>query len=529
MRAIRIETDCGTTAARVILHPRSALCAAVLLGGILRCFHIDSHELQYDEAATGYFAILPFSDLWGGPAALEPNPPLFYSLAWLVTHLGASVEQIRYISAIAGILCIPLAWLIARDLAGDFAAAGAALLTSASPQHIAISQYARAYALLVLLLMCAFYCLLRIQPASAPLQKDRCRRFGWWSGYVILAVAALYTHHTAIVILAALNLAVLLVTVRNDDPGRRFLKEWLAANVIVAGLYAPWLPVLFAQLHPPAAAAPSAAAMQTAPLQRLWNTVSNPFRFAGLPWIEAALLPLILFGAWRLRASRGVVFLLAFVLCGLALMVLASQFRPLLDGKTLAWASLFAVVAAAIGCSAAGIRLPLLALALLVELRSVPAALDPPSEGWRAIVASLRHEAQPQDALYVNYAAAVLPLRHYGWSDAGFDVKVFAKTNEEPWFRGHAWPILAPQAVADDAFQVTPEALPQEALPQEAPPQAGHGSRRVWLLAYGRTSPEAVTSEITTKAVRMFNLRTGMLDLSLFVAPASTSGPASAR
>src|SRR6516225_9213596 len=105
--------------------------------------------------------------------------------------------------------------------------------------------------------------------------------------------------------------------------------------------------------------------------------ISNPFHFAGLPWIEVGLLPVILFGAWRLRALRDVVFLLAFLLCGFVLMLLASQFRPLLDGKTLAWAGLFAVIAAAIGCSAAGrFRLPLLVLALVPGLRSVPAALD---------------------------------------------------------------------------------------------------------------------------------------------------------
>jgi hypothetical protein len=520
MKACRSVADASPAARGGFLHPAVILSGAVLLGLVLRCFHLANRELQYDEAATGYFSALPWSDLWGSPAVLEPNPPLFYNLAWLVTHAGGSVEQIRHVSAIAGVLCIPLAWLIARHVAGDFAAAGAALLAAASPQHIAISQYARAYALLILLLLCAFYCLLRARSPSAPMQKDRLRRLWWWTGYAISAAAALYTHHTAIVILAALNLCVLPAAVRGGDAGRCFLKEWLAANLFVAAVYAPWLPVLSGQVHPPAATASSAAIVHVAPVQWLWlwNTVCNPFRFTGLPWIEAGLLPVIVFGAWRLRASRDVVFLLAFVLCGLVLMLLASQFRPLLDGKTLAWAGLFAAIAAAIGCSASGrFRLPLLALALLLELRSVPAALDPAPEGWREVAAVLRAETRPQDTLYVNYAAAVLPLRHYGWSQSGMTMKVFAKANEEPWFRGHGWPIVAPEAVAGDALQ--------ENQKQENGKQENRDVSRVWLLAYGQSSPDGIACAIAAKSVRTLHHRTAKLDLSLFL----TTAPASER
>jgi hypothetical protein len=497
------------------------LLAAVLLGLVLRCFHIETHELQYDEAATGYFALLPWSDLWGGPALLEPNPPLFYSLAWLITHSGGSIEQLRHISLISGILCIPLAWLIARDLAGDFAAAGAALLVAASPQHIAISQYARAYAFLILCLMCAFFCLLRARHSAfaKPLQGERTWKIWWWPGYAVAAAAALYTHHTAIVVLAALNAAVLFASVRADDAGRRFLKPWLVANLFVAGLYAPWLPVLAGQIHPPSAApsasvASSAATVQIALLQRLWNTVSSPFRFAGLPWIDVRLLPVMLLGAWRFRVSRDKAFLVAFVLGGLALMVLASQFRPLLDGKTLAWAGVFATVAAALGCSAAGrFRVPLLAVAAMLELQSGLTILDPVPEGWRDVAAELRETALPGDVLYVNYAASVLPLRHYGWSDAGIGIKVFAKANEEPWFRGHSrsivsWPIVAPQAAGGEVVQESRQ------------------GKRVWLLSYGSASPDAITNEIAANAVLALHLRTEKLDLSLFLPSAApTAAP----
>ena len=156
---------------------RAIVLVAFVLGLLLRCFGVDAHELQYDEAATRYFSTLPWPDLWGAPALLEPNPPLFYSLAWLITHAGGSPEQIRYISVIAGSLCVPMAWLIAGRTAGaarDRAGASAALLVATSPQNIAMSQYARAYALLILCVMCAFFCILQARRlAFAPTPPER--------------------------------------------------------------------------------------------------------------------------------------------------------------------------------------------------------------------------------------------------------------------------------------------------------------------------------------------------------------------
>ncbi len=485
-------------------HLYGMLLAAILAGLLLRCFHVQSHELQYDEAATGYFAGLPWADLWGGPAQLEPNPPLFYSLAWLITHAGGSVEQIRYISVIAGGLCIPLAWLIARWLAGDFAAASAALLVAASPQHIAISQYARAYAQLILCLMCAFFCLTRARHLAFARPPAWPGRLPWWLGYAAAGTAALYTHHTAAVVLAALNLTALLSSIRAGSAGWRFSMELLAANLPIAALYAPWLPVIASQALP--AGVPSATKLVPAAsiLHRLWNGAFSPFPFRGLPWIDNWVLPFIALAAWRFRSSKDMAFLVAFVLAGLVLMFLASQFHPLLDGKTLAWAGLFSVAAAGIGCGAFGpFRWPVLALLVLLQLRSAPAALDPPPEGWREAAGILRETARPHDAIYTNYAAAVLPLRHYGWRENDVTLKVFAKGNEEPWFRDWTGQIVPAQEIARQAMQ----------------------SSRAWLLMYGETPQSAgIEKEIDAKSIRKLHWSTSKLDLYLFeFDPAETS------
>jgi uncharacterized membrane protein len=135
------------------------LPAAMVLGVALRLYQLLSLDLQYDESATSYFASLPWSDLWGPPALLETNPPLYYCLAWLVRRAGGDIEQLRLISALAGVLCIPVAWMLAKRLAGRFAAGAAALLVATSATQIGISQLARAYALLALAVLTALLCL----------------------------------------------------------------------------------------------------------------------------------------------------------------------------------------------------------------------------------------------------------------------------------------------------------------------------------------------------------------------------------
>ena len=140
-----------------------------------------------------------------------------------------------------------------------------------SPQHIAISQYARAYALVILCLMCAFLCLLRARHSAFTLEAWH-RRLLWWLGYAVAGVAALYTHHTAAIVLAALNLAALLSSIRAGSAGLGFLKELLAANLLIAALHAPWLPVIAAQVLPGGAPSPAkigpAATLLSPPLER---------------------------------------------------------------------------------------------------------------------------------------------------------------------------------------------------------------------------------------------------------------------
>jgi hypothetical protein len=91
---------------------------------------------------------------------------------------------------------------------------------------------------------------------------------------------------------------------------------------------------------------------------------------------------------------------------------------PRWSGETLAWAGLFAVVAVAhwvqrfwqvsiAGSSVYG--------RAAVDWRQRHARGP---EGWREAAEIFREMVQPQATVFMNYAAAVLPLRHGGWRES---------------------------------------------------------------------------------------------------------------
>ena len=471
------------------------LLLAITVGAVLRCHGINETELQYDEAATGYFAGLPWADLWGGPAALEPNPPLFYSIARLVVLGGGNIEHIRYVSAVAGTLCIPIAWLIARLLAGRFAAGAAAWLVATSPQNIAFSQYARTYALLSLCLLCVYLCLVLGRRAATG-RSNLC----WWVCYVAVSAASLYLHYTAIVILAAVNMSTLVSSLRTGLPGRRFRVGLVAASAAVGLLFLPWLPVLMHQAMPTGHLVATVTARSTNLVQRLVTAVRHPLIFRGLPWVNVWFLPLVALGVWRFRVTRDVIALISSCVCGPLLILLVSQLHPMLDAKTLVWVSLFILICAALGLQAAEQwRWPLLALVLLIQLRtdaSQAQYVDTSREGWRDVALMLRREAKDRDVIFINDAGAILALRHYTWPEARLAIYILAKPSAEPWFRD------APgiRAAGPEAVAVAAKAS------------------RVWVVIYNAPAThDALTQQVDGQSRRRLFLHAGRLDLSLLV------------
>ncbi len=124
----------------------------------------------------------------------ESTPPLYYCAAWVWARVfGYGEAGLRSLSALAGVLTVPVAFGAGAKLVSRRTGLIAAALCACNPFLIWYSQEARAYALLVLfssLALLLFACVLE-QPSP--------RRVGLW---VLCCALALATHYYAVVVVA---------------------------------------------------------------------------------------------------------------------------------------------------------------------------------------------------------------------------------------------------------------------------------------------------------------------------------------
>ncbi len=209
------------------------------------------------------------------------TPPLHYFLAWLSIQFGGDTTVlVRLPSLILGTAIIPLVFLIGRRCAGPRAGLLAAALMTLGPFAIWYSDEARAYATMMFLLALSTLALMQAVDGGG-------RR--WWALFALSGCAALWSHYTAVFVLA-----VEWVWAVWARP--RYRREALVAAAAIVLLYLPWFPGFLHQRqnHTGIEVIDSVAPLNfgvpfSVPLQTL---VGHPFfglrTFPG--WLGAAML-----------------------------------------------------------------------------------------------------------------------------------------------------------------------------------------------------------------------------------------------
>src|SRR3954451_4509839 len=132
-----------------------------VLGAALRFATLGLQSYHHDEVVTASRILrVGFAHAMEAVGFSESAPPLYYALAWVWTQATGTGEWgLRSLSALAGVLTVPVAYLIGRELRTRRTGLLAAALVAVNPMLIWYSQEARAYALLAL--FCAvslYYC-----------------------------------------------------------------------------------------------------------------------------------------------------------------------------------------------------------------------------------------------------------------------------------------------------------------------------------------------------------------------------------
>jgi mannosyltransferase len=213
------------------------LVSLVFLAFALYTFRLDYQSLWYDEGFSVYLARMGLGEITSRTAH-DIHPPFYYYLLhFWVLAFGSTEFSLRFLSAIFGVLTVPLMWAVGKRLLGENGGLLAAALVTVSPLFLWYSQEARMYTLVTFLCLLSTYLLLRIVGGSAG-------RVLLWAVYVVTSVVAVYTHFYAFFVLGFQFLFFLCwwVSWSRGWVQQRWptMVSLLVAQAAVVGAYLPW-------------------------------------------------------------------------------------------------------------------------------------------------------------------------------------------------------------------------------------------------------------------------------------------------
>jgi mannosyltransferase len=214
----------------------------------LRTWSLTAQSLWRDEVDALIFATRPLYEMLATFRQPGQNGPLFFLALrpWLAAT-GRSEFALRFPSALAGALAVPIIYLLMRRLVEDRRPAlVAALLMATAPYLVWYGQEAKMYAALTVLV-----------PASLLLTVEVTRRGGWWRWALLYVITSLgfYTHLLAALMVPVQVLWLLLLPIAPPSAvaeagiakssGRSArLRRGLAVAGYLAALILPYLPLL---------------------------------------------------------------------------------------------------------------------------------------------------------------------------------------------------------------------------------------------------------------------------------------------
>ncbi len=272
------------------------MAALFVIAILLRVANLTAQSLWADEGNSVRVTERPLA-LVIDAARADVHPPGYYLLLWgWVKLFGQSETAVRMLSVVAGVLVVLLVYMTAGRLFGQRSAWLAGLCAAVSPFQVMYSQEVRMYILVALWATALVYLLVRWFDADGTAQRTR-----WGVAYALVGAAGLWTHYLFPVVIVALGIAWLVWWVgrRGSARWQQDGLLWLAAHLVMTGLYLPWLPTAWAKTFGYGAISTAHdvgyIVVQAFKLLSLGETVPDD---AWTRWLTVAGVGLAVFGAW---------------------------------------------------------------------------------------------------------------------------------------------------------------------------------------------------------------------------------------
>jgi mannosyltransferase len=312
------------------------------------------HSLWYDETLTAWVASGPLERLIHWCTQVDIQVPFHYLVlrGWMA-FAGDSEFSLHLLSALCGLLAVAGLIVLVRRLAGQLPAVVAGLLLGLCPGFLWIAFEVRAYALALALSVWATVFLLDLLKPNV----DRRVMIAYW----LLIVAALYTHYTALALIASHALIVIVTVLRRHDGS--LARRMIVLGGLIALGFLPWLPVLFTR----GTGDQSFYTGSSLPDQTLGVIFSfkwlarDDFKWTTPDQLPTDLVPFMLVGLalliggvvlWVIRRQRWtpILYGLALALPSIVMIIVVVYFKPKLAGRYAwpAWIGIDVLAACAI-------------------------------------------------------------------------------------------------------------------------------------------------------------------------------------
>jgi 4-amino-4-deoxy-L-arabinose transferase-like glycosyltransferase len=221
-------------------YRRPLLLCLVLAAFALRVFGLDRQSLWRDEVDAIYFAVRNLEETLSMFVQAAQNGPLYFlSLRPWFALMGTWEFVLRFPSAVAGTLSVPLLWQVGRLLLPqpqrtEFVALVAAALLAFNPYQVWYGQEGKMYATITcLMLLSTWFWLRGVAPRRGGLGGG-----GVWVGYWLTVTVAMYSH-----LLMVLVIPLHLVWFLLAWPASKL--RWRGYAMALAGLTLPYLPMVW--------------------------------------------------------------------------------------------------------------------------------------------------------------------------------------------------------------------------------------------------------------------------------------------